>query len=70
MKILSLLKPSAMPASTSSDWHATEPWVRYGMRTVNYLCGGLLLGSILFSVSGAVVTSGIVAVEEIGRAHV
>ncbi len=63
MKILSFLKSSALPSTTSADWHATEPWVRYGMRTVKYLCGGLLLGSMLFSVSGAVVTSGIVAVE-------
>ena len=30
------------------------------MRTVIYLCGGLLLGSLLFSVSGAVVTGGTV----------
>ena len=63
MKILSFLKTNALPAASSIDWHATEPWVQYGMRTVKYLCGGLLLGSILFSVSGAVVTSGIVAVE-------
>lgn len=51
------------PPAVVTDWHATEPWVRYGMRTVVYLCGGLLVGSMLFSVSGAVVTSGIVAVE-------
>jgi HlyD family secretion protein len=63
MKILSFLKAGALPATTASDWHSTEPWVRYGMRTVNYLCGGMLVGSILFSVSGAVVTSGIVGVE-------
>lgn len=47
----------------ATDWHATEPWVRYGMRTVTYLCGGLLAASILFSVSGAVVTGGTVSVE-------
>ncbi|HPG89151.1 MAG TPA: HlyD family type I secretion periplasmic adaptor subunit [Hyphomicrobium sp.] len=49
--------------SVNTDWHATEPWVRYGMRTVVYLCGGLLIGSMLFSISGAVVTSGTVGVE-------
>jgi HlyD family secretion protein len=51
------------PAVQASDWHATEPWVRFGMRTVVYLCGGLLLASLLLSVSGAVVTSGTVSVE-------
>ena len=63
MKLLSFLNPAATPSPASTDWHATEPWVRYGMRTVTQLCGGLLLGSILFSVSGAVVASGTVSVE-------
>ena len=63
MKILSFLNAAATPTATTSDWHATEPWVRYGMRTVTQLCGGLLLGSILFSVSGAVVASGTVSVD-------
>lgn len=63
MKPFSFLNAASSPADASTDWHATEPWVRFGMRTVTYLCGGLLIGSILFSVSGAVVTSGTVAVE-------
>lgn len=63
MKLLSFLSSAATPADLNTDWHATEPWVRYGMRTVTYLCGGLLLGSMLFSVSGAVVTGGTVSVE-------
>ena len=63
MKLLSLLNAAATPAATTTDWHATEPWVRYGMRTVTQLCGGLLLGSILFSVAGAVVASGTVSVD-------
>ena len=55
---------NATPAADAAhDWHATEPWVRYGMRTVVYLCGGLLIASMLFSVSGAVVTGGTVAIE-------
>lgn len=68
MKLLSFLNPATSPAGVNtatlnSDWHATEPWVRFGMRTVTYLCGGLLAGSLLFSVSGAVVTGGTVSVE-------
>jgi HlyD family secretion protein len=54
---------TASPAAAATDWHATEPWVRFGMHTVIYLCGGLLLASLLLSVSGAVVTSGTVSVE-------
>ncbi|MEQ1669413.1 MAG: HlyD family type I secretion periplasmic adaptor subunit [Hyphomicrobium sp.] len=63
MKLLSFFSAAATPADVNTDWHATEPWVRYGMRTVTYLCGGMLLGSLLFSVSGAVVTGGTVSVE-------
>ena len=63
MKVLSLFNAIRTPSATDNDWHATEPWVRYGMHTVIYLCGGLMAGSMLFSVSGAVVTSGTVAVE-------
>ena len=64
MKLLSLLPGlSTEPASKPGDWHATEPWVDFGMRTVVLLCGGLLLSSLFFSVSGAVVAGGTVAVE-------
>ena len=63
MKILSNMKSLMSPAVMSNDWHATDPWVRFGNRVVVYLCGGLLLASVLFSISGAVVTSGTVAVE-------
>ncbi len=64
MKLLSLLPGlNSQPVPTATDWHATEPWVRYGMRTVLFMCGGLLLSSVLFSVSGAVVASGTVSVE-------
>lgn len=63
MKVLSFLGAATAPAGINGDWHSTEPWVRFGMRTVTYLCGGLLAGSLLFSVSGAVVTPGTVAVE-------
>lgn len=62
MKLSSLLD-AAPTADAATDWHATEPWVRYGMRTVVYLCGGLLIASMLFSVSGAVVSGGTVAIE-------
>ena len=62
MKLSSLLD-AAPTADAGTDWHATEPWVRYGMRTVVYLCGGLLIASMVFSVSGAVVSGGTVAIE-------
>lgn len=63
MKVLSFLAAAAQPKGAANDWHSTEPWVRFGMRTVTYMCGGLLACSLLFSVSGAVVTAGTVAVE-------
>jgi HlyD family secretion protein len=63
MKLLSFFNAASTPTDVASDWHATEPWVRFGMRTVTYLCGGLLLSAMLFSVSGAVVTGGTVSVE-------
>lgn len=47
----------------TEDWQATEPWVRAGMRLVIYMLGGLLLFSILMSISGAVVATGSVTVE-------
>lgn len=62
IRLTSLLDAEPVPEA-ATDWHATEPWVRYGMRTVIYLCGGLLIASILFSISGAVVTAGTVSVE-------
>lgn len=54
---------SAEPPATETDWHSTEPWVQFGTRTVMFLCGGLLLASVLFDITGAVVASGQVAVE-------
>lgn len=44
-------------------WHATEPWVRLGNRTVVWLLGGLLLFSAFVSISGAVVATGTVTFE-------
>lgn len=49
--------------NTGTDWHATEPWVQFGLRTIAYLCGGLLAASILFSISEPLVTNGTVIVE-------
>ncbi len=65
-KLLSFLpglNPNPNPVPTAADWHATEPWVRFGMQTVVLMCGGLLLSSMLFSVSGAVVAGGTVSVD-------
>lgn len=61
MKLTSFVK-SLMPAAAEGDWHATDPWVDYGMRVVVVFCGGLLLVS-LAPISGAVVTSGTVIIE-------
>lgn len=58
------LKAAAIPTGADrSDWRTTEPWVRYGMRVVVFMCGGLLLFSTLVSISGAVIATGTVAVE-------
>lgn len=54
----------SFPAAPAvQDWHSTEAWVRFGMRTVVGLLTGLLLFLALVSISGAVVTSGSVTVE-------
>jgi HlyD family secretion protein len=58
---MSLLSFQSAPASR--DWQGTEAWVRFGMRTVLGLFGGLVLFLALVSISGAVVTSGSVTVQ-------
>ncbi len=58
---MSLLSFQSQPAS--GDWQGTEAWVRFGMRTVLGLFGGLILFLALVSISGAVVTSGSVTVQ-------
>ncbi len=55
-----LLNPSHR--SAEADWHATDPWVAYGMRIVVFLFGGLAILSFM-PISGAVVASGTVSVE-------
>jgi len=59
-KLVQLLGRDAQAAA--ADWHATEPWVRWGMKVVVLLCGGLLLVSLL-PINGAVVAGGTVSVE-------
>lgn len=49
--------PTAAP-----DWHATEPWVAYGMKVVLLLFVGLALAALL-PINGAVVANGTVSVE-------
>ena len=46
-----------------TDWHATEPWIRHGNRTVVWMLGGLILFSWMVSISGAVVATGTVTTE-------
>lgn len=62
MKIPRFLDKSSETASRNADWHATDPWVAYGMRVVMLLGAGLLLMSLM-PISGAVVTAGSVTVE-------
>jgi len=52
-----------MPPPTPVEMVATERWVQFGRRTVIWLCGGLLVISLVFSINGAVVASGTVNVE-------
>ena len=63
MKISALLSVFSPPAAGVEDWHSTEPWVVYGMRVVGALCLSLFIMSFL-PVSGAVVTTGTVTVED------
>jgi HlyD family secretion protein len=46
-----------------SDWHDTAPWIRIGNFVTFGLLGGLFLWSAFVTISGAVVASGIVTVE-------
>lgn len=59
--IKQLTPPATPPAD--SDWTATDPWLRFGNRTVFGLVGGLFLFSLLVSISGAVIAVGKVTVE-------
>lgn len=51
------------PALARDDWQSTEPWVRFGFNVCIYMIGGLFLWTALVSITGAVVASGLVAVE-------
>lgn len=62
MKLTSLFKTFSPADIDSPDWHATEPWVKYGMRVVLLLGAGLAATSFI-PISGAVVTTGTVSVE-------
>ncbi len=63
MKLSAFLADRNAAPSANLEWHATEPWVRFGTRVVVFLCGGLLLASVLLSISGAVVATGAVSVD-------
>jgi HlyD family secretion protein len=62
MKALSLLTAFSPPAVDARDWHATEPWVKYGLRVVTLLLAGMVAASVI-PINGAVVTQGTVSVE-------
>jgi HlyD family secretion protein len=53
----------AAPTHAPSLDDPTERWVQLGRKTVVWMCGGLLLVSMVFSINGAVVASGTVNVE-------
>ena len=57
--LTSLLNPKVPDA----QWHATEPWIRLGMRATVLLIGGFALFAMVVSISGAVVAPGTVTVE-------
>jgi HlyD family secretion protein len=54
-------KPPALPLP-DSDWHTTDPWIRFGNLVIVGLCVGLMLFSLI-NISGAVVAQGTVSVE-------
>ncbi|MCH9807668.1 MAG: HlyD family type I secretion periplasmic adaptor subunit [Alphaproteobacteria bacterium] len=57
--------PDAPPANAtgSEHWASTDPWLRFGNRTVIWFVGGLIVFSLVVSISGAVIASGKVTVE-------
>jgi len=55
--------PTSPAPGTATDWRDTAPWVRIGNIVTFGLLGGLFLWSALVTISGAVVASGTVTVE-------
>ncbi|MFN0218683.1 MAG: HlyD family efflux transporter periplasmic adaptor subunit [Hyphomicrobium sp.] len=55
--------PYADVAATPTDWSATEPWVRFGVRAIAALCAGTLFGVLIVSRPAAVVRTGIIVAE-------
>lgn len=49
--------------SPASSWLASEPWVKLGMRSAVFMFGGVVLFSLIVSISGAVLAPGTVTVE-------
>ncbi|MBU2583585.1 MAG: HlyD family type I secretion periplasmic adaptor subunit [Alphaproteobacteria bacterium] len=56
------LIPASSPL-TDVNWTSTDPWLRFGHRTVFGLVGGMLAFSLVVSISGAVIAVGKVTVE-------
>jgi len=46
-----------------TSWTASDPWVTLGMRSAVFMFGGIVLFSLLVSISGAVLAPGTVTVE-------
>jgi len=58
-----MLKRALGSGRPSSDWQASEPWVRLGTRSAVVMFGGLVLVSLFVSIAGAVLAPGTVTVE-------
>lgn len=46
-----------------THWQASDPWVKLGIRSAIFMFGGLLVVSLIVSISGAVLAPGTVMVE-------
>ncbi len=62
MKLTTLTRSFQPSATANYDWHATDPWVQYGMRVVILFFAGVAVLSVV-PISGAVVSTGTVTVE-------
>lgn len=60
--MIDIFKTPTTPPS-SENWTSTDPWLRFGNRTVLGFLGSLVLLSLIVSISGAVIASGKVTVE-------
>lgn len=58
-----MLKKALGLDASAAEWNSSEPWVKLGMRSAIFMFGGLVLFSLIVSITGAVVATGMVTVE-------